>query len=154
MKTKQKMNGDEPKTTTTTTTSKTKRLGGVRPKKEKTVTRVYSDYPLKRKNLLKKTTVVNKALPTKDVVKTKTKERMIPANASGIRSELGAVTTKVQKEKKVRDFSKGYTKERKVTRDNSGMLNPLAGSERRNKTVSKSFKKENNNNALWTPKNK
>ncbi len=143
MKTNQKTNGDEPKTTTTTKTSKRKALGGLRPRREKIVTKVYSEYPLKRKNLLKKTTVVNKALPTKDVVKTKTKERMIPTNASGILSELGAVTTKVEKAKKVRNFINGYTKERKTTRDNTG-----------NKTVSKNLKKENNNNVLWSPKKK
>lgn len=135
-----------PKTVKTTTTSNRKAPGKIRPRREKTVERVYSDYPLKRKNLVKKTTVVNKALPGKDVVKTKT-----VTNPSKLTSPL---TKTVEKEKKVRNFSKGYTKERKVTRENSGMFNPIAGSTRDNKTVSKSFKKENNNNPLFQPKKK
>jgi hypothetical protein len=144
-----------PKTVKTTTTSKRKALGNLRPRKEKTVEKVYSDYPLKRKNLVKKTTVVNKALPTKDVVKTKTVTNPTDGLfARPSRDSSGAVKT-ITKEKKTRNYIKGVEKEKKVTRPNVGVTNPLISSEKRQKnTVQKSVKKEKNNNVLWTPKKK
>lgn len=143
---KKKDDGDpkKPKVLTTTTTSKRKALGGIRPRKEKIVEKTYSDYPLKRKNLLKKTTVVNKALPTKDVVKSKTVTNPTTFRTSAIKN--------VEKSKKVRNYIKDFTKEKKVTQDNTGMFNPLAGSNRRNRTVSKSYKNEKSDNPLWKPK--
>lgn len=115
------------KVTKTTKVSRRKNPAG-EPRKEKSVERVYSDYPLQRKNLLKKTTVVRKNNNAGD----KTIERK-----KTISNPLVSDYKAVEKNRMVKDLTKGTTKEKNVSYDKTGMFNPLAGGGRRNRTVSK-----------------
>lgn len=115
------------KVTKTTKVSRRKNPAG-EPRKEKSVERVYSDYPLQRKNLLKKTTVVRKNNNAGD----KTIERK-----KTISNPLVSDYKAVEKNRMVKDLTKGTTKEKNVSYDKTGMLIPLAGGSSRNRTVSK-----------------
>ena len=125
-----KDDGKKPLVTKTTKVSPRKNPAG-EPRKEKAVERVYGDYPLQRKNLLKKTTVVRKNNNAGD----KTIERK-----KTITNPLVSDYKTVEKSRMVKDLTKGTTKEKNVSYDKTGMFNPLGGSSRRNRTVTKSFK--------------
>jgi hypothetical protein len=125
----QKTEGDKPLKTTTTKTSKRKTLSG-EPRKVKSVEKVYSDYPLKNKNLVQKTTTVNKKDRINDGSKQKTKTVTNP------RIEVAKTVTK---NKIV--TNPNYIKERSVKKSGVNMFNPLSGNERKNKEVTKKVSK-------------
>jgi len=124
----------KPKTTRTTTVSRRKTPQG-EPRRVKTVEKTYSDYPLKRKNLLEKTTSVKK----KNNTGSKTTEK----NRTATSPTYSPDKTVVNSKKAVKDLSGmtgqsgSVTREKTVKRDNTGMFNPLAGSSRNNRTVIK-----------------
>jgi len=110
---------------TKTSVRKGKTYGG-ETKKTKTVERAYSEYPLSRKNLLQKTTSVDKLDKSGNASTKKSKTVTNPKN----RDSKTISKSKVVNNGKV-------TRERSVTKDKTGMFNPLAGSQPRNKTVTK-----------------
>jgi hypothetical protein len=110
---------------TKTTVQKGKTYGG-EPKKTKTVERLYAEYPLSRKNLVQKTTSVDKLNKAGNVSTQKSKTVTNPKHSD----------SKTISKSKVVNNGK-VTRERVVAKDKTGMFNPLAGSQPKNKTVTK-----------------